>query len=50
MKKWALLSMLLTISTGCSVIMATQQPGKKNLSVLSEGVNRSQVIAELGHR
>ena len=44
----ALLATLLTLSTGCSVFMATQQPGKKNLAVLSEGVGRSQVIAELG--
>jgi outer membrane protein assembly factor BamE (lipoprotein component of BamABCDE complex) len=28
--------------------MATQQPGRKELSVLTNGVDRSRVIAELG--
>ncbi len=32
----------------CSVVMATQQPSKKDLSVLTNGVDRSRVIAELG--
>jgi hypothetical protein len=35
-------------STGCAVVKATQQPGKKNLNVLSQGVPRTHVIAELG--
>ena len=41
-----LLSMLLLSS--CSVVMATQQPSRKDLSVLTKGVDRSRVIAELG--
>jgi hypothetical protein len=35
-------------STGCAVVKATQQPGKKNLNVLNQGVPRTHVIAELG--
>ena len=35
-------------ASGCSVMMAARSPEKKNLSVLSLGVPRSQVIAELG--
>ena len=48
MKKVWILSFLLVLVTGCSVVMATQQPGRKDLSVLSKGVERSRVIAELG--
>ena len=48
MKKVWLLSFLLVLVTGCSVVMATQQPGRKDLSVLSKGVERPRVIAELG--
>ncbi len=33
---------------GCSVVMATKQPDKKDLSVLQTGNERSRVIAELG--
>ena len=36
------------LTTGCSVMMAARAPDKKDLSVLSLGVPRSQVIAELG--
>ena len=36
------------LSSGCSVMMAARSPEKKDLSVLSLGVPRSQVIAELG--
>jgi outer membrane protein assembly factor BamE (lipoprotein component of BamABCDE complex) len=39
---------LLVALPGCSVIKATRQPGKKNLAVLSPGVPRMHVIAELG--
>jgi hypothetical protein len=34
--------------TGCSVVMATQQPSRKDLSVLTTGVDRPRVISELG--
>ncbi|HVU88581.1 MAG TPA: hypothetical protein VHD36_14770 [Pirellulales bacterium] len=33
---------------GCAAVKATQQPGKKDLSVLSKGMARTHVIAELG--
>jgi hypothetical protein len=39
---------LLLPSAGCSVIKASRQPDKKNLTVLSPGVPRTHVIAELG--
>ncbi len=45
-KIWVVVLLLLT--SGCSVVMATQQPGRKDLSVLSKGVERPRVIAELG--
>jgi len=39
---------LVSNSTGCSVMMAAKAPGKKNLAVLTPGVPRARVIAELG--
>ena len=48
MKGLSILSLLLMFVTGCSVVMATQQPGRKDFSVLSKGVDRSRVVAELG--
>lgn len=33
---------------GCAAVKATQQPGKKDLAVLSNGMARTHVIAELG--
>ncbi|MFP6620536.1 MAG: hypothetical protein VB877_14410 [Pirellulaceae bacterium] len=39
---------LASSSTGCSVMMAAKAPGKKNLAVLTPGVTRARVIAELG--
>ncbi|MCP3696678.1 MAG: hypothetical protein GY917_31070 [Planctomycetaceae bacterium] len=39
---------LVSSSTGCSVMMAARAPGKKNLAVLTPGVPRAKVIAELG--
>jgi outer membrane protein assembly factor BamE (lipoprotein component of BamABCDE complex) len=48
MKKLSMLCLLSIFITGCSVVMATQQPSKKDLSVLTKGVPRSQVVAELG--
>lgn len=44
----ACVAALLLSAPGCAAIKATQQPGKKNLQVLSEGTPRSHVIAELG--
>jgi hypothetical protein len=35
-------------SSGCSVVMATKQPAKKDLTVLKPGTERDRVIAELG--
>lgn len=35
-------------STGCAVFMASRAPGRKDMSVLTPGVSRSQVVAELG--
>lgn len=34
--------------TGCSVVMALRQPEKKNLSVLSAGTSRENVVSYLG--
>ena len=42
------LSCLSLFSSGCSVVMATQQPDKVDVSVLNLGRPRSEVIAELG--
>ena len=36
------------LATGCSVYMAANQPGKKDLSILKEGTTRGHIIAELG--
>lgn len=38
----------LSISSGCSVVMASKQPTKKNTAMLQQGVSRSLVIAEFG--
>jgi hypothetical protein len=48
MKRLSTLCLLSMFVTGCSVVMATQQPGRKDLSVLTKGVDRSKVVAELG--
>ncbi len=46
---WSLvIGPILLVNLGCSVVMATKQPHKKNLSVLDEGTPRNKVIAELG--
>jgi uncharacterized protein YceK len=34
--------------SGCSVVMASRQPSKKDLTVLKPGTERDRVIAELG--
>ena len=39
---------LLGSTSGCAAFKATQQPNKKDLTVLSPGTPRSHVIAELG--
>lgn len=39
---------LLVLVSACSVVMAAKQPSRKDLSVLTKGVDRSRVIAELG--
>jgi hypothetical protein len=44
----AILCGFCAINSGCSVMMAARAPEKKNLSVLSPGASRSQVVAELG--
>ena len=36
------------LAPGCAAVKATQQPGKKDLAVLSNGMARTHVIAELG--
>lgn len=38
----------LSFLPGCAVVKATQQPDKKDLSILNPGVSRTHVIAELG--
>jgi hypothetical protein len=51
MKRWGkfcVVALSLLFFLGCSVVMATQQPGRKDLSVLTKGVDRTRVIAELG--
>ena len=51
MKRFLLLPLLivsLCLISGCSVYMASKQPEKKDLSVLSEGTTRGHVIAEIG--
>ena len=40
--------LVVTVAAGCAAVKATQQPGKKDLGVLSQGIPRTHVIAELG--
>ena len=49
-RPWSLVLglMLISSSTGCSVMMATKAPGRKDLGVLTPGMPRAKVIAELG--
>jgi hypothetical protein len=44
---WLLSAMAAAVS-GCAALKATQQPGKKDLGVLNQGMPRTHVIAELG--
>ena len=48
MKRIGLILLILCFATGCSSVMATKQPPKKDLSVLEAGSDRYRVIAELG--
>lgn len=38
----------LALSSGCSVVMASKQPTKKNTAMLQQGLSRNLVIAEFG--
>lgn len=44
----ALLVMLISQVSGCSVFMAAKQPEKKDISLLKEGVSRAVLISEFG--
>jgi hypothetical protein len=46
--KLVLASLMCIILSSCAVVKATNQPGKKDLSVLHKGTPRANVIAELG--
>lgn len=48
LERFCVLALSLIFIAGCSVVMATQQPSRMDFSVLSKGVDRSRVIAELG--
>ena len=51
MKKIIIASMVTLIAlgqVGCSAVMASKQPAKKDLSVIANGMPRSTIIAELG--
>ena len=43
-----LLAVLASVTSGCSVYLASKQPEAKDLSVLSSGTPRNQVVAMLG--
>lgn len=42
------LAVSLLLSTGCSVVMASKQPEKKNTAMIQQGLSRNLVIAEFG--
>ena len=42
------LAALMVFTAGCSTVMAARQPGAKNMNVLTAGMPRDAVIAELG--
>lgn len=44
----SVLAVIMTTGNGCSVYMASKQPGRKDLNVLAAGTPRSLVLAELG--
>lgn len=39
---------VISLNAGCSAVMATKQPTKKDLSVFNKGVDRGLIIAEIG--
>jgi hypothetical protein len=43
-----MLVVLGVVTSGCAVVMAAKQPSKKDLGLLSPGVPRNLVLAELG--
>lgn len=45
---WIFIIMLSVSQSGCAVYMALKQPSKKNLSFLSAGVSRENVITYIG--
>ena len=45
---WAIAGVMLLMSSGCAAFKASTQPGKKDVSVLSPGMPRNLVIAEIG--
>ncbi len=42
------LLLMISLSFGCSAVMATKQPDKKDMTVLETGTERYRVIAEFG--
>ena len=42
------IALLLTVSSGCSVYMASHQPAKKDTALLSPGIPRSLLLVEFG--
>lgn len=44
----ATISIVALTQTGCSAVMAAKQPPKKDLSVFSQGMPRSAILAEVG--
>jgi|GEM_PF-1297128 len=43
-----LASLVCLMLAGCSVMMASKAPGRKDMNVLTPGVSRSRIVAELG--
>ena len=46
---YVLLALFCMSASGCAVVMATRQPGHKDLTSLNIGTSRDEVIAELGN-
>lgn len=42
------LAACLIFTSGCSVVMASKQPTKKNTQMIQQGISRSMVVAEFG--
>ena len=45
---YVLLGVVCFSFSGCAVVMATRQPGYKNLNAVQAGVARDEILAELG--